>query len=601
MIRLPQFSNWIALRRGEIAPAPVGDARTKSGVGRGLADVAFLLGLFLLIYGVARIGQGFFVAFNPPSISPTISLDPRNLPYYAARSTLRMFLGLVLSILFTLPYGYVAARNHYAERVLVPLLDILQSIPVLAFLSVSVTGFIALFPGSLFGLECASIFAIFTGQAWNMTFSFYNSLSTLPNELSEAASVFRFSKWRRFIAVEVPASMIGLVWNGMMSFGGGWFFLAASEAITVLKKDYTLPGIGSYVAKAVEAKNVPALLWAVLTMVLVIVVTDQLFWKPLVAWSEKFRMDRSASGEHAQSWVLDLIRDAHIALVIGGVLRRARDRIVALIPAPRPASVTPTVVKAVRPSAVLGVSGDVLFAIALAAFLVTALYFGARFVTSEVPPGEIVKAFGLGVLTLMRVALLIVLATIVWTPIGVAIGFNPRLARIMQPVIQVMASFPANFVFPAATIVFLRTGFPINWGSILLMALGTQWYILFNVIAGAMAVPNDLREMARNMRLKGVPLWRHLILPAIFPSLVTGAITASGGAWNASILSEVVKWGDQTLVARGLGAYVADATTKGDWPRIVLGVFLMCFFVVIVNRLVWRRLYRLAETRYRLG
>jgi len=607
MIRLPPFSSWsVRPRRGgtdRMTPVPANVMPTAAieQRWRGLADVAFLLGLFLLLYGTAKVGQGFFVAFNPPSVEPSISLNPINLPYYAARSTLRMFVALGLSVLFTLSYGYAAARNRYAERVLIPLLDILQSVPVLGFLSVTVTGFIALFPGSLLGLECASIFAIFTGQAWNMAFSFYNSLITLPKELSEAATVFRFSKWRRFIAVEVPASMIGLVWNGMMSFGGGWFFLAASEAISVLNRSYTLPGIGSYVAKAVAAKNVPALGWAGLTMVLVIILVDQLFWKPLVAWAEKFRMDRSASGVHAQSWVLDLLRSAHLPRLLGAFLHRVRDRLAALMPWARRAAAPPQETVAPRRKPALRLNGDVLFGVAMGAVLIAALYFGTLFVTKEVTPHEIGRAFGLGVLTLLRVAVLLVVATIIWTPLGVAIGFSPHLARIMQPVVQVMASFPANFVFPVATIVFLYTGFPINWGSILLMALGTQWYILFNVIAGAMAVPNDLREMATNMRLKGWPLWKKLILPAIFPALVTGAITASGGAWNASIVSEVVSWGDKTLRAQGLGAYIADATGKGDWPRIVLGVSLMCVFVVAVNRLVWRRLYSLAETRYRLG
>jgi NitT/TauT family transport system permease protein len=565
------------------------------------ADVTLLLGSFLLIYGLAKLGQGFFVAFNPPSIQPTISLDPAHLPYYAARSTLRMFIALGFSTLFTLSYGYAAAKNRYAERILIPLLDILQSVPVLGFLSVTVTGFIALFPGSLLGLECASIFAIFTGQAWNMAFSFYNSLITLPKELSEAATVFRFSKWRRFVAVEVPSSMIGLVWNGMMSFGGGWFFVAASEAISVLNRSYTLPGIGSYVAKAVETKDFSALAWAILTMVIVLLLTDQLFWKPMVAWAEKFRMDKNASGIQAQSWVLSLVRRAHLPRMMGRLLFQIRNGLITLVPFPRSKGTHLAKIRFRRVTVVGAPNGDLLFTGTVGVVLLAALYFGARFVTTEVSLREASKASVLGVYTLMRVTLLLALVTAIWTPIGVAIGFSPKLARILQPVVQIMASFPANFVFPAATIVFLRTGFPINWGAILLMALGTQWYILFNVIAGAMAVPNDLREMAASMHLTGWPLWKKLILPAIFPSLVTGMITASGGAWNASIVSEVVSWGNQTLTAQGLGAYIASATSKGDWPRIVLGVFLMCVFVVGANRLVWRRLYRLAETRYRLG
>ncbi len=560
-----------------------------------LADIALLSGLFLTLYAIAKIGSGFFVAFRPPNVLPSISLDATNLPYYAARSTLRMFLALGFSILFTLGYGYLAAKNKTLEKVLIPLLDILQSVPVLGFLSVTVTAFIALFPGSLLGLECASIFAIFTGQVWNMTFSFYHSLITLPKELDEAATLFRFSKWRRFKSVEVPAAMIGLVWNGMMSFGGGWFFVAASEAISVLNKQYTLPGIGSYVAKAVEAKDLHALSLAILTMLVVVILIDQLFWKPLVAWSAKFRMDKSSAASQSKSWVLDLIRAARLPKILGGRWKRIKSKLQnrRIVPKRR--------VKANPKIRRKYFNPDLSMGIVLGALLVCALYYGFRFITAEVALREVGFATGLGFLTLLRVSALLVVATVVWTPIGVAIGFNPKLARIAQPIALLCASFPANFLFPAATIFFLKVGLHLNWGSVLLMALGTQWYILFNTIAGAMAVPNDLREMASNLGMKGWSLWKKLIIPAIFPAWVTGAVTASGGAWNASIVAEVVTWGDKTLRAQGLGNYIAQATSVGDWPRIVLGVMLMCFFVVGINRLVWRRLYTLAETRYRLG
>lgn len=561
----------------------------------GLADAALLFGLFLTLYVVAKVGVGFFVAFRPPDVLPAVSLDPRNLPYYAIRSTMRMFIALGISVLFTLGYGYAAAKSKQAERVLVPLLDVLQSVPVLGFLSVTVTGFIALFPGSLFGLECASIFAIFTGQAWNMTFSFYHSLITLPRELDDAAKVFRFSRWRRFISIEVPAAMIGLVWNGMMSFGGGWFFVAASEAITVLNRRYTLPGIGSYVARAIEAQNLHALGLAILTMAAVIVGVDQLFWRPVVAWSEKFRMDRSASANQAQSWLLDLLRVAKLPRLLNRNWRRFQAR----LPKWRLPRIPARFFRPIRVR--VKVSGDLVFGVALGAIVVSSLYFGARFITTEVLPGEIWFALKLGFFTLLRVIGLLIFSSLIWTPIGVAIGSNPRLARIAQPVVLLCASFPANFLFPAATILFMRIGLSINWGSMLLMALGAQWYVLFNTIAGAMAVPNDLREMAMNMRMRGWHKWQKLIIPAIFPAWVTGAVTASGGAWNASIVAEVVSWGDKTLRANGLGSYIARATEAGDWPRIVLGVTLMCVFVVGVNRLVWRRLYSLAETRYRLG
>lgn len=560
-----------------------------------LADFAFLLGTFLLLYGIARVGAGFFVSFKPPVDEPKVSLDPVNLPYYAARSTLRMFLALGLSILFTLTYGYAAAKSKRAERVLVPLLDVLQSVPVLGFLSITVTGFVALFPGSLFGLECASIFAIFTGQAWNMAFSFYNSLITLPRELDETAKIFKFSPWRRFISVEVPAAMIGLVWNGMMSFGGGWFFVAASEAISVLNHQYTLPGIGSYVQKAIENQDLRALGAAIITMAIVIIVVDQLFWKPIVAWAEKFRMERSTSGVQAESWLLDLLRASHIPRNLSRWWRKTRENL------PKPKLTAPKLLKERRRAWRNPANDDLVFGLLVGGLIVAGLISGIRFVSNEVSLKEVFTSFGLGVLTLLRVFALIVVSTVIWVPIGVAIGFHPKLAKVMQPIAQLMASFPANFLFPAATIFFLRFHIPLNFGSILLMALGSQWYLLFNAIAGAMAVPSDLREMTTSLNIRGKQLWRQMIIPAIFPAWVTGAITASGGAWNASIVSEVVTWGNDRLSAYGLGSYVAEATAKGDWPRIVLGVLLMCVFVVGANRLLWRRLYRLAENRYRLG
>lgn len=563
----------------------------------GLSDIVILAGLFVLLYGIARVGSGFFVAFKPPVMQPKVSLDPSNLPYYAARSTLRMFIGLVASVLFTFAYGYVCAKSRRAERVMIPLLDILQSVPVLGFLSVTVTGFIALFPGSLLGLEMASLFAIFTGQVWNMTFSFYHSLITLPKELDEAATVFQFSKWRRFISVEVPVSMIGLVWNGMMSFGGGWFFVAVTEAITVNNKSYTLPGLGSYVAKAVEEKNLHALGMAILTMIILIVTIDQLFWRPVVAWAEKFRMDKSTAATQATSWVLDLLRSSKLPRIISRQWRKLQRKLPKFhIRLPhRPTFNLPWKRRKSR------INADILFGVGIGMIVMGAIGLGIHIVSTEVPLKEVVSVFGLGILTFLRVICLIVFASLVWTPVGVAIGFNPKLARVAQPLVLIFASFPANFLFPAATIIFIRIGLGLNLGSVILMILGAQWYVLFNTIAGAMAVPNDLREMATNMRLTGWPLWRKLILPAIFPAWVTGAITASGGAWNASIVSEVVSWGDKTLKAEGIGAYIANATTIGDAPRIVLGVSFMCVFVVATNRLFWRRLYALAETRYRLG
>jgi NitT/TauT family transport system permease protein len=559
----------------------------------GLADLALGLGTLALLYVVSRAGSESVVKFSPPDIIPSISLDPRNLPDYAARSTLRMFVALGFSTLFTFVYGYAAARSRRAERVLVPLLDILQSIPVLGFLSATVTAFIALFRGSLLGLEAASIFAIFTGQAWNMTFSLYQSLRSLPTELTEMATLYRLSKWERFTRLELPVSAIGLVWNGMMSFGGGWFFLAASEAISVLNREYTLPGIGSYVAAAIAARDLRALGWAIGTMIALILLIDQLFWKPMVTIADRYKLELSA-GEERHSWLVNLWRTASLprkaeALVEPAV--RWADQVLSRVTAV-PATVAP-----VRSSKI----ADRIYNMAVVAIAAVLVVVAARFVFAEVGLREVGEAALLGVATGLRVLALLALSTAVWTPIGVAIGFNPRLARISQPVVQILASFPANFLFPFATLGFIKLGLSLNWGSMLLMALGAQWYLLFNVIGGAQGIPYDLREMAASVGLHRGKAWRALIGPGVFASWVTGAITASGGAWNASIVSETVSWGNSTLKAAGLGAYISDATAKGDWPRIVLGVGLMSVFVVGLNRLVWRPLYDLASTKYRLG
>jgi NitT/TauT family transport system permease protein len=506
-----------------------------------------------------------------------------------------MFVALGFSLLFTLVYGYVAAHSRKAERVLIPLLDILQSVPVLGFLAVTVTGFVALFPGNLLGLEAASIFSIFTSQAWNMTFAFYQALRTLPRELDEATALYRLPRWQRFTRLEVPAAVIPLVWNAMMSFSGGWFFLAASEAISVLNQSYTLPGIGSYVATAVARQDLGALLPALVTMIVVIVLIDQLFWRPVVAWADKFRLEQSAAVEASRSWLLTLLRTARLPRLAGQLSTPARETIDGALSRLSPVRRAPPAEQR------QGGWGDRLYNGVLIVMIAVLLVLGGVYIVREVGLGEVGHAALLELATFGRVLILLVASTLVWVPIGVAIGFNPRLARLAQPVVQILASFPANFLFPFATIAFIRLAISLNWGSILLMALGTQWYILFNTIAGAQGIPNELREMATNMGLCGWRRWRALIIPGIFPAWVTGAITAAGGAWNASIVSEIVSWGHTTLTATGLGAYVAQVTGTGDWPRITLGVGMMSVYVVGLNRLVWRRLYVLAETKYRLN
>lgn len=559
-----------------------------------LADVAVLLGVLTLLYVTARVGSGAFVSFVPPVDVPEVRLDPANLPYYAARSTLRMFIALVASLIFSFIYGYIAAKSARAEQVLIPLLDILQSVPVLGFLSITVTGFIALFPGSLLGLEMASIFAIFTSQVWNMTFSFYQSLKAIPRELDEAVTLYRLPRTQRFFQLEVPASTIGMLWNAMMSFGGGWFFVSASEAISVLNQEYTLPGLGSYVAVAIAAEDLQALGLAILTMAIVIILVDQLFWRPLVAWADKFKLERSSSADAPQSWVLDIIRASRLPRMLSAAFALVTDAISTTLARIFPA-------RPPRPPRTNQATTDWVFNGGLILVILVLSWYATTFIAREINLAEVGQVILMGVVTMLRVFALLIMSTVIWVPIGVAIGFNPRLSQLAQPIVLFLASFPANFLFPFVTLFFIATGFSFNIGSMFLMALGAQWYILFNSIAGAMSVPSDLREMTRSMGVRGWQLWRQLIIPAIFGSWVTGGITATGGAWNASIVAEIVSWGDTTLTAFGLGEYIAVATEIGDWPRIVLGVGMMCVFVVAMNRIMWKPLYDLAERRFKLA
>ncbi|GAB2512809.1 ABC transporter permease [Nocardia heshunensis] len=558
------------------------------------ADIAVFLAAAVLIWIVVKVSAGMHVPFDENAAPAAISTDPGELPYYAARSLLRMFVALGLSILFTFTFATAAARLPRAEKVLLPVLDILQSVPILGFLSVTVTGFIALFPGSSLGLECASIFAIFTSQAWNMAFAFHHSLVSQPRELDEASRNLRLSRWQRFWRVDVPSGMFPLVWNAMMSFGGGWFFLTAAEAISVNNRQYVLPGIGSYVAAASEESDTAKVVLAIAVMIVMVVGLNVAFWRPITVWAERFRVEDSESADAPRSLMLDLLRRSHVPGLLGrvlGPLVYPMDRFMRVFGlAEHPLYVTP-----VRRRAT-----DLVFALVVGAGLIAGVIAMVRYIASTAGFGEVAHAAGLGAITLLRVIVLLIFATIVWVPIGVWIGLNPKVSRLAQPIVQVLASFPANFLFPLVAAVLVATGASLQWAAVLLMALGAQWYILFNVIAGASAVPNDLREAAANLRLPRLLWWRKLILPAIFPSFVTGAITAAGGAWNASIVAEIVKYGDTTLTATGLGAYIAEATKSGDSPRILIGVLVMSAFVVGINRLFWRRLYALAQRRYSL-
>ncbi|MEV7008430.1 ABC transporter permease subunit [Streptosporangium sp. NPDC051022] len=557
-------------------------------------DAVVAAALLAVLYVVIRVGRGTTVSFTPAEVS-TIGTDPAKLPYYAVRSLLRMYAALALSLVFTLVWAYAAAHSRRAERVLIPALDILQSVPVPAFLAVAVTGFVGLFPGSLFGLECAAVFAIFTSQAWNMTFAFYHSLITTPRELVELSRSVGFTRWMRFWKVELPSGAIPLVWNGMMSFGGGWFFLVASELISVSNREYTLPGVGSYAGAAIAAGNLGDMAWAVLTMAIMVIGVNFLFWRPLVAWAERFKVEQSEAAQTQHSLVLDFLRRSRWPRLLGRTLVPVRDL------AGRLGRVFGMDDRPLQIDTRRRRTGDVVFALVVIALIAWGLVSLAGYLAGrQAGLSVFVEPILLGLATLARVVVLVVLATLVWVPIGVKIGLSPRLTRIAQPTVQVLAGFPANFLFPLATWLFLKTGVSIDLGGILLMALGAQWYILFNAIAGAMAIPTDLREAMDNLGVYGRQRWKHLIIPGIFPAYITGGITASGGAWNASIVSEVVTFGGTTLTATGLGAYIAQATQTGDYPHLIAGVTVMSLYVVGLNRLFWRRLYKLAETRYAL-
>jgi NitT/TauT family transport system permease protein len=528
------------------------------------------------------------------ALRPPISLSPAALPLYSLRTTARMLLAMVASLIFTLSYATVAAKSRRAETVLIPLLDVLQSVPILGYLSFTVVFFIALFPGTVLGAELAAIFAIFTSQAWNMAFSFYQSLKTVPLDLDEASRSFRSSGWQRFWRLEVPFAMPGLIWNMMMSMSGGWFFVVAAEAVSVGDIQYTLPGIGSYVACAIQNRNLAAVGWAIVAMTITIVIYDQILFRPMVAWADKFRSELTAASKVPRSWLLDLFRGSTLMQFagrgIGAALHGAATARMQLRSMPA----------ALRHMPLLQRLADLAwygFALALLGYCVMDL---VRLAGHTLSWHDAAEAFFNGVLTLLRVAVLIIVATLIWVPIGVLVGLRPRLAEKVQPIAQFLAAFPANLLFPLAVILIVHYHLtPKIWLSPL-MILGTQWYILFNVIAGASAFPSDFREAAASFRIRRLRWWRDIMLPGVFPYYVTGAITASGGAWNASIVSEAVSWGPTKLDGMGLGAYIARMTEAGDYPRIALGIAVMSLLVIGINRLLWRPLYQFAAARTRL-
>jgi len=552
--------------------------------------IAFVIlaGLGVLFF---RAAEGAVAPLSTLQLAP-VTLDPSQLPYYALRTVLRMFAALFASTVFTLVVATLAARSRHAGQLIVPALDILQSVPILGFLTFTVTGFMGLFPGSVLGVECASIFAIFTSQAWNMAFSFYQSLRSIPSDLEEATMIYRLSPIRRFLKLDLPFGTPALVWNAMMSMSGGWFFVVASEAMTVGNTKVTLPGIGSFLDLAIANQDFHAVAEAVGTMALVIVAYDQLFFRPIVAWADRFRFEMTASTERPQSWVFDLLRRTRLLPVVLAPLGAIGRLLLAFEPRIRQRRVMgerrthPAFERIWQALVVIAVLG--------------ALLLTGRYVMRYLVWHDAVTAMLLACLTMIRVMVLIVLASCIWVPIGVWIGLRPAWAERLQPLAQFLAAFPANVLFPFVVIALVKWNLaPDIWLSPL-MILGTQWYILFNVIAGASAIPTDLREAADMFHVRGWQWWRQVAIPGIFPYYVTGALTASGGSWNASIVAELVTWGDHRLVAHGLGSYIAEATTAGDYARVALGVGVMSLFVLGFNRLLWRPLYAYGERRMRL-
>lgn len=553
-------------------------------------DVVVLLSIIAFLY------LGIRLALNAPVavLGPEISLKPSALPYYALRSLGRMAAAYILSLLFALLYGYMAAHNRRAEQVLIPLLDVLQSVPILSFMPVVLLSLSAVLP-ERFAAELASVVLIFTSQVWNLTFSWYQSLTMVPNELREASQIFRFNWWIRLKTLELPFATPGLIWNSMMSWAGGWFFLMAAEIFTVGKRDFRLPGLGSYLQEAANRGNLPAILWGIGTLIAVIVMLDQFVWRPLVAWSERFTLEMVERDYPTTSWLYDALRSSVIVERLSKIFAALGEHFDTWM-ARRWPFASRTYLYGEK-------NGNKLPGLFIGIVFLGVIGYGAlraAILLTQVPAAQWIQiGLGLGATTLrVLVALIIALA---WTiPVGVAIGMNPRLSSWLQPLVQTVASIPATALFPVFVLALVALPGGLNLVAVLLMLMGTQWYLLFNVIAGASTIPQDLRDTAALLRLSRWERWRTLILPALFPYLVTGAITASGGAWNASIVAEYVEFGGQTLRATGLGDLIAFATSQGNYPLLLASTLAMIMTVVLINSLFWRRLYRLAEERYRL-
>lgn len=556
-------------------------------------DIIALLLALGFIMGFAWEAKQMTAPYQLGQVIP-ISLDPIHLPAYALHTVSRMLIALVISLLFTFIFATWAAKSKQAERIIIPFIDICQSVPVLGFLSITIVGFIGLFPNSLLGPECAAIFVIFTSQAWNMALGFYQTVRTVPSDMREAARAFHLSPWQCFWRIEVPFSMPGLLWNTMMSMSAGWFFVVQCEAISVSNQEILLPGIGSYIAVAIKSANMSAIGYVILTMFIVILIYDQLLFRPLVAWAEKFKAEQLGHEREVHSWLVDLLHRTRMIRRFGHKISQWLDAIVNIsFLRSRPAAQHHSTWVERHESMISGFWNGFL---TLVIFSVIGLLVYA--IWRNFPLSTVLHVTGLGLATAVRVLVLIILCSLVWVPVGVWIGLRPRVAEVAQPIAQFLAAFPANLLYPIVVVLIVKYNLSVNIWVTPLMILGVQWYVLFNVIAGASVIPKDLLQVADNLSLSVWLRWRRLILPSIFPYYITGAITAVGGAWNASIAAEVVSWGNKKLVATGLGAYINEQTTTGDFAHIALGIGVMCILVLFFNRLVWRPLFVLAQSRF---
>ena len=559
-----------------------------------LIDIGVFIAVFAVIFGVYSIGRSWL---GPVKVEAEISQDPKSLPLYATYSLVRILIAYAISLVFALAYGYAAARSKRAELVLIPLLDILQSIPVLSFLPGVMLAMVSLFPSRQLGVELGSIVLIFTGQVWNIAFSFYSSLKTIPRDLREAAIIYRFSRWQRFMELDLPFSTIGLVWNSMMSVAGGWFFLMACEMFVLGDKDFRLPGLGSYLQTAASAGNTRSMLWGLAAMVAVIVLMDQLIWRPVIAWADKFKFEQVESTNSVQNSILNFIRRESFLI---RAYRRLLHPIVNWLTlkfasGAKRAAATFSSAQSKQPRRWLGWS-----LLVVAVVLVIYGVYRAVGELAQLDRSDFYTLLRSAGLTFLRVNLALLLGALWTVPVGVAIGFSPRFARLMQPLVQLAASIPATALFPVLLLVLIRLRGGVEIAAMALMLLGTQWYILFNVIAGAMAIPTDLKEAAAVFRFSRLDRWRYLILPGIFPYLVTGMVTASGGAWNASIVAEYFHFQGKIVEAPGLGSAISRASDAGHFHMLLAATLIMATIVVLINRLIWRRMYRLASTRFKL-